>query len=38
MSFVVEKVIILGIVLNKRVANSSVNEVNSKIISMCKDN
>ena len=38
MSFGVSKVIISGIVFNKRVANSFAEEVNSKIASMCKHN
>ena len=37
-SFRVSKVIVSGIVFNKRVANSFVDEANSKIISMCKHN
>ena len=37
-SFGVRKVIVSGIVFNKRVANSFVDEANSKIISMCKHN
>ena len=37
-SFGVSKVIILGIVFKKRVGNSLVDEVNSKIISICKHN
>ena len=36
MSFVVSKVIVASIVFNKRVANSFVDEANSKIISMRK--
>ena len=38
MSFGVSKVIVSGIAFNKKVANSFVDEVNSKIISMCKHN
>ena len=38
MSFGVSKVIISGIVFNKRVANSFAEEVNSKIASICKHN
>ena len=38
MLFGVRKVIVLGIVFNKRVANSFVDEANSKIISMSKHN
>ena len=38
MSFGVSKVILSRIVFNKRVANSFVDEANSKIISMCKHN
>ena len=37
-SFRVSKVIVSGIVFNKRVANSFVDEANSKIISMCRHN
>ena len=37
-SFGVSKVIVSSIVFNKRVANSFVDETNSKIISMCKHN
>ena len=37
-SFGVRKVIVSGIVFNKRVSNSFVDEANSKIISMCKHN
>ena len=38
MSFGVSQVIVSGIVYNKKVANSFVDEVNSKIISMCEHN
>ena len=38
MSFGVSKVIVSGIVFNKKVANSFEDEVNSKIISMCEHN
>ena len=38
MSFRVSKVKVSGIVFNKKVGNSFVDEVNSKIISMCKHN
>ena len=38
MSFGVSKVIVSGIVFNKKVANSFVDEVNSKIISTCEHN
>ena len=38
MSSGVSKVIVSGIVFNKKVANSFVDEVNSKIISMCEHN
>ena len=38
MSFGVSKVIVSGIVFNKKVANSFVDEANSKIISMCEHN
>ena len=38
MSFGVSKVIVSGIVFNKKVANSFVDEVNSQMISMCKHN
>ena len=38
MSFGVTKVIVSGIVFNKRVANLFAVEANSKIISMCKHN
>ena len=37
-SFEVSKVIISGIVFSKRVARPFVDEVNSKITSMCKHN
>ena len=36
MSFGVSKVKVSGIVFNKKVANSFVDDVNSKIISMCE--
>ena len=38
MSFGVSKVIVSGIVFNKKFANSFLDEVNSKIISMCEHN
>ena len=38
MSFGVSQVIVSGIAYNKKVANSFVDEVNSKIISMCEYN
>ena len=38
MSFGVSQVIVSGIVYNKKVANSFVDEGNSKIISMCEHN
>ena len=38
MSFGVSQVIVSGIVYNKKVANSFVDEVNNKIISMCEHN
>ena len=38
MSFGVSQVIVSGIANNKKVANSFVDEVNSKIISMCEHN
>ena len=38
MSFGVSKVIVSDIVFNKNVVNSFVDEVNSKIISMCEHN
>ena len=38
MSFGVNRVIVSGIVFNKKVANSFVDEVNSKIVSMYKHN
>ena len=37
-AFGVSQVMTSGIVFNKWIANSFVDEVNSKIISMCKDN